>query len=192
MIHEPFLFDFLRAGLFKANKQAAVHGLAPDIGVAAWWQRHSPGEKALRQLELMNERGAQLLRQDAPARDEEHPFIDHGVHAFRVNAWQSKKNQKLRFSFQYVCRRLPGRAAHLLLKREKMLMEPLSARKPVDGLEPHPAGELALSHGLALPFKITPKNRLCLHDRPAGLQSRRENFVLIYMAGQGDVFQGFA
>jgi hypothetical protein len=79
----------------------------------------------------------------------------------------------------------------VLLKREKMLMEPLGARKPVDGLEPHPAGELALSHGFALPFKVTPKTSP-LASSPGGLQWRQKNFVMIYMAGQGEVFQGFA
>jgi len=45
----------------------------------------------------------------------------------------------------------------MLIEREKLLMQPLRAREPVDGLEPHPACELALSHGPALPFEVTPE-----------------------------------
>jgi hypothetical protein len=125
MIHKPFLFYFLSAGLIEANEQAAIHGLTADIGIAARGKRHPAGEKALRQLKLMNERGAQLLRQNTPARDEQHTPVDYRVHGFGVYAWQGKKNQKLRVRFQDIGWRLPRRAAHLLLKRKKMLVEPL-------------------------------------------------------------------
>jgi hypothetical protein len=125
MIHKPFLFYCLRAGLLKADKQAAIHRLAPDIGVPAWRKRNPPGEKALRQLELMNKSGAKFLWQDPPARYEQRTPVDHSVHRFRVYTRQCKENQKLSVRFKDICRRLPGWTAHLLLKRKKLLMEPL-------------------------------------------------------------------
>src|SRR5262249_34932755 len=143
--------------LLKADKEAAIHRLAPDIGVPAWRKRNPPGEKALRQLELMNKSGAKLLWQDPPARYEQHTPVDHRVHRFGGYPRQGEENQKLSVRFKDICRRLPGWTAHLLLKRKKLLMEPLGPRKPVDRVEPHPAGKLALSHGLALPFQVTPK-----------------------------------
>src|SRR5208282_2810011 len=105
----------------------------------------------------MNERGAKLVWQNPPARYAQHTVVDHRVHTIGIDPGEREKDQNFGIRFEHVGRRLPGGPAHMLIEREKLLVQPLGTRKPVDRLEPHPACELALCHGLALPFKVWPE-----------------------------------
>ncbi len=136
---------------------------AAHRAVAPGRQPHPPVEPALRQLQPMNDRGAQFRRIGARSGDDEIAVLDHRLRAVGVDAGQRDQRQHLELGFQNVDRRLPGRQARLRaggLKRSRCMR---SARASISHASDHIQSR-AKSRAICVPSSLV---WICVQPRRA-------------------------
>src|SRR5262245_1339291 len=128
-----------RLHLLQRDHQATVDGRAPHAGIASGRQAHAPLKAALRQLQPMNDGGAQLAREGTNPVDDEIGAVDHGLDTVGADAGQRHEYDDVVLGCQDVDGRLPGRNHRTRARQaKKFAMHPLGLHQHRAGFRPHP------------------------------------------------------
>src|ERR1700733_2861506 len=98
----------MRSCFLQGDHQTSVDHSMAYAAVAAGRQSQPPIEAALRQLETMNDGGAERRRIGARSGNHQVAVVDDGFDTFRIDARQGDQRQNFGFGFQNIDRRLPG------------------------------------------------------------------------------------
>src|SRR6516165_3084108 len=95
------------ARFLQRHDQTTGGSRAAYAGITAGRQAQAPVKASLRKFEPMDRCGAQLLRHNARAGDDEIAVLNQSLRVIRVDAWECDQHQDFRFGFQNIDWRLP-------------------------------------------------------------------------------------
>src|SRR5580704_19317014 len=123
----------IRPRFLQGNHQTSIDDRAAHATVMAGWQTQPAVEAALRQLQAMNDGGAEHRRIGARPADHKFAVVDDGFDAVGIDARQGDQRQDFKLGFENIDRRLPRLLVRLAADRlEQAAMQPLRAREHLE------------------------------------------------------------